>query len=224
MYQGEKALIYPPHTNALDMVTPCPVCGTEERKAWIAQHCGMEHQERNRQLIAWRTPAMPQREWREQRAEAKTAMMTAITARAGLWTFWGDFGSGKTLAVQIILNELRRDAIEGFYAPFAVILDHLRSLVRDNAESSTFWQRLLDVPVLAVDEVTRFKATDFAREKLFVLADTRYRRRNSHLTLFATNDDPRQHLAPEDAIGYLFSRMREGHLVELRGDVREAVQ
>ena len=114
--------------------------------------------------------------------------------------------------------------VEGFYAPFAVVLDHLRSLYRDNADTSTFWQRLLDVPALAVDECSRFKATDFAREKLFVLADTRYRRRHSHLTLFATNDDPRQHLAPEDAIGYLFSRMREGTLIELRGDVREAVR
>ena len=68
-----------------------------------------------------------------------------------------------------------------------------------------------------------FYATEWACEKLFLLVDTRYQRQDSHLTLFATNDDPRKELPPAEAIGYLFSRMREGDLIELRGDMRPAL-
>ena len=44
-----------------------------------------------------------------------------------------------------------------------------------------------------------------------------------HLTLLATNDDPTVSLPPGEAFGYLYSRTREGVLVELRGDMRGAM-
>jgi hypothetical protein len=55
------------------------------------------------------------------------------------------------------------------------------------------------------------------------VATGRYRRIESHLTVLATNDDPTKRLPPAESIGYLYSRMREGALCELRGDVREAI-
>ncbi len=123
-----------------------------------------------------------------------------------------------------MVNELRQQLVEGYYAPFALIVDHLRNLFATGQDSSTYWQRLLNIPVLALDEVSRFdEGRAWIRDRLFVLADTRYRMRRSHLTLFATNDNPRAALPTSDAIGYLFSRMREGRLFELRGDLRSAV-
>jgi DNA replication protein DnaC len=112
--------------------------------------------------------------------------------------------------------------VEAYYAPLSAVLDHIRGLLKQGEEWSDFWQRLLDVPVLCLDEVTRFYETDWARERLWLLADRRYERRGSHLTCFATNDDPKLHVAVTDSIGYLFSRMRQGTLVELRGDMRQA--
>jgi len=188
-------------------------------------HCGLEVAEQAHRLPFWKVPQFKEAPWRKQRDVAANAIRRAIQAHVGILTFWGDYGSGKTLALQIVLNELREGghALDGYYAPFAVILDHLRSLFNQREGTSTYWQRLLSVPVLAVDEVTRFNATsDWQRDMLFVLVDTRYRRRASHLTLFATNDDPRKALPTTDNLGYLFSRMREGALVELRGDVRGA--
>jgi len=160
-----------------------------------------------------------------QRSNAKKAIQEAIERRRGLYTFYGDFGGGKTLALQIVINELRQQQVEGYYAPFAAIVDHLRTLFASGQDSSAYWQRLLDVPVLAVDEVSRFdEGRPWIRERLFVLTDTRYRQKNTHLTLFATNDNPTISLPTSDAVGYLFSRMRESkRLYELRGDLRSAV-
>lgn len=113
--------------------------------------------------------------------------------------------------------------VETYYAPFAQILEHLRVMYEKGSETSTFWERLLNIPVLALDEITRFNPTPWARDKLFLLTDNRHRKRESHLTLFATNEDPRVSLPPTEALGYLLSRMREGgldSLVELRGDMR----
>lgn len=223
--KGRDDLIYPLGTSTKSIMVLCEYCN--DRKPWLRRYCGLEPHERARRLHHWKVPAFKDAERREQRKQARLLMEDAIEARHGFFTFWGDFGSGKTLALQIVVNELReleRRQIEGFYAPFVRVLEHLLSLIRDNRESSSFWQRLLDVPVLAIDEVTRFKATEWAQQKLFDLVDLRYRRRPSHLTVFATNDDPRTVLSPGDALGYLYSRMREGELCELRGDVRGAVR
>jgi DNA replication protein DnaC len=76
--------------------------------------------------------------------------------------------------------------------------------------------------VLAVDEVTRFNDTGWSREQLFVIIDTRYRRRKSHLTLLATNDNPTEELGTDDNVGYVFSRIRQGCPLELRGNMRQA--
>lgn len=181
--------------------------------------------ERNKRLEGWRIPTFPQPGYNAQRQYARTVIGNALQERVGLLTFYGDFGGGKTLALQIIVNEMReRHTVEGFYAPFGMLLDRLRGLYTERTGAAEFWQRILDVPVLAVDEVTRFRAdSEWQQEQLFSLVDTRYRRRASHLTVFATNDDPKRRLPPEESVGYLLSRMREGKLIELRGDVRELV-
>jgi len=212
-----------PGAHAADVLVRCEVCGRDAQKRWMRRHCGMETREQAHRLSFWRTPALAQQQ-QAQRTRARSAMGNAIDKRAGLLTFWGDFGSGKTLASQIVINELREEhGIEGYYAPLATILSHLRSLYNAKADTSDYWQRLLDIPVLALDEVTRFRSdSQWQQEQLFVLVDTRYRRRDTHLTVFATNDDPRASLPPEEAIGYLLSRIREGTLCELRGDVRAA--
>ena len=209
---------------ATDVLVRCAVCGHDSQQQWMRRHCGMEPREQAYRLPFWRTPALSKQQ-QAQRTRARAAMVDAIQRRAGLFTFWGDFGGGKTLALQVVVNEIREaHSVEGYYAPLASILSHLRSLYNAKADTSDYWQRLLDVPVLALDEVTRFRSdSQWQQEQLFVLVDTRYRRRDTHLTLFATNDDPRASLPPEEAIGYLLSRMREGTLCELRGDVRQAV-
>lgn len=226
LFREPELSVYPLGITAKDVMLPCPACGTEGRKHWLAAHSGLEPSERGRKMHNWRIPNLPNSTWTNQRKRARLAIAEAIDNRNGWFSFWGDYGAGKTVALQIIVNELRElKMIEGYYAPFALVLDHLRSLfnAQRGVDTSAYWRRLLDVPVLALDEVTRFKPTEWAMQQLFVLVDTRYRRQASHLTLYATNEDPRQSLPPEEAIGYLYSRMRQFDLIELRGDVRAAV-
>jgi len=209
-------------TRAADITVHCPQCATEQHRAAMAQRSGLELWEQQVNLDTWRTPRLSQ-EYRGQRDQAREAMEAAIQDRRGLYTFWGDFGAGKSLSLWITVKELLNRDVAGFYAPMAAILEHLRAMYQRREGTSRYWQRLLEIPVLAVDEVTRFNDTGWAREKLFELVDTRYRRRKTHLTLFATNDDPNRSLPTGEVLGYLYSRMREGVLIELRGDVRPAV-
>ena len=201
----------------------CQICNRDRRARWLADNCGLECGEMDKayssqyRLGDWLTDSEL---YEQQRVAASAALLEMRQRRVGMYTFFGDYGSGKSFALQIAVNEARADMVESFYAPFSLILSHLRQLVAQKSDSSNFLQRLFDIPVLAIDEVTRFNDTGWAMEQLFVLADTRYRRRNSHLTLFATNDDPRILLDTSESIGYLYSRIRQGKLLELRGDMR----
>lgn len=204
-----------------NILMPCDKCATEQHRAAMALRSGLEPSEQEVTLDTWRRPGLST-SYQKQRDRAKEALEAAIKDKAGLYTFWGDFGAGKSFHLQAAINELRACGVEGYYAPLVSILDHLRSMYARREGTSRYWQRLLEIPVLAIDEVTRFNDTGWSQEKLFELVDTRYRRRKTHLTLFATNDDPNRSLPPREALGYLYSRMREGKLIELRGDVRPA--
>lgn len=196
----------------------CQVCGGDYSQ-WLAKHCGLEDRELRYHLQDWTIPNLP-RDLQAQREQAREELSRAIEEQVGLLTFWGDYGAGKTFALQITVNELRLQGVESLYAPFPSVLSHLRSLYDLSQSTSSYWQRLLSVPVLALDEVDRFNATSWAKEKLWELADTRYRRRRSHLTLVATNRDVKERLPTSEPLGYLLSRLREGKIVELRGDLR----
>jgi hypothetical protein len=218
---------YPLGTNLSNYLEHCTVCGQEGRLRWLAKHSGLGYSEQDQMLSAYRM--IGPSEHMPQRAKVRGVLQEAIQKRHGLYTFWGDFGSGKTLALQVVVNELRQQMVEGYYAPFADIIDHLFVLLEAGKGKSAYWQRLLEIPVLALDEVSRFNDNSpWVRDRLFVLANTRYRLRASHLTLFATNDDPNEPLSTAGAVGYLFSRMRERQngkqqVYELRGDVRSVV-
>jgi DNA replication protein DnaC len=205
-----------------DQLLYCSYCSSGVERATLARRSGLEPREQQARLVDWQTPVLP-RNLQKQRQRAKELIERAVRERAGLYTFWGDFGAGKSLALQIVLNELRAVGVMGCYATMVAILDHLREMYARHEPTDGYWQRLLCSHVLAIDEVTRFHDTGWARERMFELVDMRYRRRETHLTLFATNDDPTRGLPTEEALGYLYSRMREGVLVELRGDVRPAV-
>jgi hypothetical protein len=216
--------VYPnsPTNQHLNTVERCNVCDIPSRIQWLLDHCGLVDEEIDYRLDGWQPGNWDDKDRRQQRIRAMNRMRQAIDQRTGLYTFWGDFGAGKSYALAIVCNELRAKLVETYYTSFVQILDHLRSLFAARKDSSYYWERLGTVPVLAIDEVTRFDDTKgWAREKLFALVEERYRHRKSQLTMFSTNDNPNNPVATEDDLGYLFSRMREGQVIELRGDFRK---
>jgi len=214
---------------------PCPMCAGQNKARWLSANCGLEPRERSITLANYQTefiwpksfPLDTQGALNRQRADARKTIVSALDKQTGIFTFWGDYGSGKSHALYVIVSECLQRNVEAFYSTTAGVLDHLRTLIatqrqaQHEADPDRFWQRLLNVPVLCIDEVDRFNATDWATSQFFTLIDTRYRRRNSHLTAFATNKDPK---IGDDEIGYLFSRMRESTMIRLQGDLRQMVR
>lgn len=205
-------------------LVPCPVCQTEGRQRWLLSHSGLEGDLLDATVETWQVGIADGAALNKQRIIALNAINAAIAARHGLYTFYGDFGAGKTRAVATVCNELRFQMTETYYTTLAAVLDHLKSLYQRKVDTSIFWDRLLNIPVLALDEVTRFSATSWAQEKLFLLVNTRYMRQNTHLTLFATNADPTTPMPVDESLGYLISRMNEhgNTVVKLQGDMRPA--
>jgi len=202
----------------------CPTCTHDQQRVWLQTNSGLEGDLLDARIGNWKRTQFKQPAQNEQRDQTKSLMLDAIESQTGFYTFYGDFGSGKTRALATVCNELRAQMIETYYVPMASIMNHLRALIGQKSDNSVYLDRLLNIPVLALDEVTRFHTTPWAQEKLFVLADTRYRRRESHLTLFATNDDPTSPVPVDEALGYLLSRMNQGKVSRMQGDVRPALR
>lgn len=138
----------------------------------------------------------------------------SCTKRQQFITVWGAYGTGKTTllcaAVQQAINEHMLAAV---YVQLADLLDHLRRAYQPGMENITdkFWDTLLGCDVLAVDELDRFKSTEWAEQKLFQFINERYNR-DQGLTIFATNRQVGPKMTEgiiSEKPGYLESRLME---------------
>ncbi len=129
-------------------------------------------------------------------------------------TVWGPYGTGKTTllcaAVQHSINEHMLTAV---YVQLADLLDHLRRAYQPGMEQviDQFWQTLIECDVLAIDELDRFKSTEWAEQKLFQFINERYNRA-AGLTIFATNRTVKPAMTEgiiAETPGYLESRLLE---------------
>ncbi len=75
--------------------------------------------------------------------------------------------------------------------------------------------------VLAVDEISEISLTDWSRQTLFRLLDSRYNERDNLLTVLALKPDPGN--LPDD-LAYLSSRISGGVPVEVAGPDMRGVQ
>lgn len=142
----------------------------------------------------------------------------------GLVFLYGGYGQGKSLVLKIVtataLNEGRRAA----YANLAGVLDDIRSAYDERENKMTELVRRMEwwssLDVLAIDELDKVGATDWAQERIFQLLDARYQRavRQKALTVIAANYQKLDELS-----GYLRSRIEdnrftaEGSVVYLKG-------
>lgn len=148
--------------------------------------------------------------------EGNRAGLEAALAFAGRpegWlTLWGGYGLGKTHLLAAIVNHCLAAGLPAVYATLPDLLDRLRGSY-DSSDYSPLFQRLRAIRVLAIDEVDKVYLTGWAREKIYQLADARYRQLDRVGTVFGLNIDPAAALAesPTGPLAYLFSRMLDGH-------------
>lgn len=113
----------------------------------------------------------------------------------GIFIVWGGYGNGKTLILQAIVNEFRRQhGVWGTYVRLKDLIDHIRAGNAPDALSDTRerYEYLRDVPILSIDECDKARMTDYAEEFWRAFLDDRYRlglAREAH-TVLAMNCDP----------------------------------
>jgi DNA replication protein DnaC len=133
---------------------------------------------------------------------------------AGL-LFLGNSGSGKTHLAIAILNELTRTKGRfGLYVDFSELLMRIQSTFKsDSTESKEdVITPYAEVELLVLDELGATKPSDFARDMLYALLNTRYNRKRVTIATSNYMDElgvgEREKL--EDRIGYrLRSRLHE---------------
>jgi DNA replication protein DnaC len=147
---------------------------------------------------------------------AVAALMRLISDAHGWLTLAGPYGTGKSTLLWACLNELRDVGRVGMYFTAARLLDWVRSGIgladgSGHSERDKV-QRLVSLPVLAIDELDKYHPTSYAENQLFSVLNERYRRWQEGVTLLAYNDASAVHPA-------LLSRIKDGRFAhtELSG-------
>lgn len=155
-------------------------------------------------------------------AEALAAVQRLIREPVGWLTLAGGYGTGKTTLIYAALNHLAERGIYGRYTTAPTLLDYLRDGLAPGAETpGSRLRALAEAPVLAVDELDKYSATQFAEEQIFKLFQARYQQRRTHATLIGYNLDGAERIP-----AFLHSRIRDGRFtyIALRGpDVRPSL-
>lgn len=136
-------------------------------------------------------------------AQMLAAARSFLEAPAGMLTLWGGVGNAKTLILQAVVNEFVKSGVMAVYITMLDLLDYVRAAydesesTREHGSACKRLDRFATVPVLAVDEVDKVKASDWTIERQSALFDKRYRFGVSRMagTLLAMNKDP--HTLPE---------------------------
>jgi DNA replication protein DnaC len=144
-------------------------------------------------------------------AEAKQAVMEVVRRGWGWVYLWGTYGTAKTIMLKTAAVEwMKSTGRPACFTTMADLLDTVREAYHPHAPNGESLRRLRHygaVDLLAVDEVDRIKATDWAQEKQFQVLNWRYdlvTSQGSGVTLIAANT------APEALDGALASRVRDG--------------
>lgn len=194
-------------------ICPCPDCHSPKQRAAGRSPSQLE----GRLALATFENYRP-----GQGNKAAFQAVSAFARRPRAWlTLWGSYGLGKSHLLAAAVNSCLARGLTAAYYTLPDLLDRLRAGY-DGGDYSPLLERLRAIDLLALDEVDKVHLTSWAGEKIYQLADARYRRLAESGTLFALNVDPRAGLDSGSylQLQYLFSRMLDGHsqVIQLAGD------
>lgn len=116
-----------------------------------------------------------------------------LSAGSGWLFIWGEPGVGKTHLLKTAVAQTAQ-VKSCAYTLMADLVQNIRDGFNssNDHESTRRFEKWLNIPVLAIDEVDRVKVTDWVAEKKAQLFDTRYRAAidGRGVTLIASNSDP----------------------------------
>lgn len=168
----------------------CPDCydpaNDQQRTKLLESLHPLSAQERDYRLIEFDTtqPTV---------VTAYNVVTAAVEAKRGLILLYGDNGIGKSRLLISAVNELRATKTT-IYAPAEGILKYLRAgfdpeKPHTDPSYDQRWALIQDADLLAIDELEKYNATDWAAKQFLALIDHRWRFMANKLTLLAMNGD-----------------------------------
>lgn len=104
---------------------------------------------------------------------------------------YGSFGTGKTGLGAGVLRELVEEHGAGMFLTVPNLLDRIRSSYGDKGDGDReLLDKVLETPVLMLDDIGAERVTEWVAEKLFTIINTRHD--NLLPTIFTSNLDPKQ--------------------------------
>ncbi|MHA2045368.1 MAG: DnaA ATPase domain-containing protein [Candidatus Thorarchaeota archaeon] len=189
---------------------PCPICKATPDIQELFEDSGISYTE-----SSWTLDYIEGMPGKENALTAARVILAMSPRPAGVYTFFGDYGTGKTGILKSMTAALVKSHIKCKYIRAADYLSELRATYNNNEDDEvTVSGKYIRYQFLAIDEVDRISNTDWARSTLFALLDKRYEDRGRLATVLSTNQFP-------DSMGedwkYLMSRMLDGLRVPVGG-------
>jgi DNA replication protein DnaC len=197
---------------------PCPVCSGDQKQEFLERISGLTGDD-----LAIRLQDFKELEGKEKALEIAGKILATTPFPNGLYTFWGDYGVGKTTLLKSIVNGFRIAGVAAAYRRMSDILSEVKDTYSNDAKkaASKIIHDYQNYQVVAIDEVDRIYKTEWSLDTTFTVMDNRYTRQRQSLTVLATNASPDE---LEVDFPYLTSRIREGIIIEIGGaDVRPAL-
>jgi DNA replication protein DnaC len=141
----------------------------------------------------------------------RNACQAFCDSPAGILTIWGGPGIGKTAALQAVVNEFAAQGMQAVYVTARDLLADVRKRFKsspagDSGDADERLREYAGLRILALDELDKFKLTEWATQELSDLVDRRYRLdpQSGYGTLIAMN------AGPDSLPDHIASRLRAG--------------
>jgi DNA replication protein DnaC len=153
----------------------------------------------------------------------------AIKRGYGWLYLHGGPGNAKSVALKAIVNEMNASGRgPALFTTFYQVLMYVKSAFRPDSIETELdkFNRLIAMPVLAIDEIGQVKETDWLEAFRFNFLNARYEAaiNKKGLTIFAGNHHPRQIFAEADPFGALLDRITDGRFKVIENKQQSARQ
>jgi DNA replication protein DnaC len=234
--RGTGWKLVPRPDGAVGKVAVACDCGMEERSERVIERAHIPKRYENCDFESYETDLADGKNYTSQHADSlKHAKMIAQgfvrdypgSDQAGL-LFMGNSGAGKTHLAIAALKELIRRGHTGYFCEYGSLLREIQNSYR--ADSEITEMRLLDpvlsVEVLVIDDIGCIKPSDWVRDTIGYILNTRYVEASRDLsqprcTILTTNylDDPKTEGEPTRQISGKFAPpVREECLAQRIGE------
>lgn len=134
------------------------------------------------------------------------AMLKQLTEQdqpVGLLYIHGPLGTGKSRLVITTINQCRHRGLTVCYGSATAIADYIKDAMRTGDDQRARMNHIATTPVLAIDDWDRQLHTEYTRQLLQELFDTRYRMAAEALTIVGSNQ------APDECEPYIHDRLSD---------------